>query len=81
MFNRTMQALAQHRYWWQFDKVFRNPNGCFIQLQEFNLLGIGARTQDEANWRLFFGCAFMLVQPAQVKLHLSFVAGLEGFQL
>ena len=54
-----MQALAQHRYWWQFDKVFRNPNGGLIQLQQFYLLGIGTRAQNETNRRFFADSAFV----------------------
>lgn len=87
-----MQYAPEHAQWHdagvpaapppgQFNKVFSYPNGCLIQLQKFNLFGISTSAQDQANRRFFPGSAFMLVQPAQVKLHLAFVAGLEFLQL
>ena len=66
MFACAMQALAQHGNWRQLNQVFRNTDGCLIQLKKFNLLSIGTCAEDQADRRLFTHSPFMFVQPAQV---------------
>jgi len=74
-------ARAQQRQWEQFGQVLTDADGLGVELQQFHLLGVRRRAQDQADGSLFARSAFVLVQPAQLELHLANVGRLERLEL
>jgi hypothetical protein len=62
-------------------QVFRHPDIGADQIEQFHLLGIGFGAQNQADGRLLACRPFVLVQPAQIQLHLALVGRLKLLQL
>ena len=65
-----MQSSLQHIGWWQLCEILAHSNRLRIQLQEFHLLRVGGRTENQTDWRLLAVQPFVLVEPSQIKFHL-----------
>jgi len=65
----------------QLGEVFADPDGLVIQMEEFHLLGIRGGAQNQSDRRLLSRSPFMLVEPAEIKLHLPHVPRLKGLKL
>ena len=74
---RLLQLLAQHFSRWQVGQVLGHVDARLVLLQQFDLLALLAGAQDDPQGRSFFRLPLVLVQPTQVKLHLSCVRCLE----
>ena len=72
-----MQLRPQYLGRGQDCQIFGHVDAGSIEFQQFDLLGIFAGTEDDAEWKVLFGFPLVLRQPAEVKLHLALVFGLE----
>ena len=78
---RLVEAGLEQFHGRQFGEIFADADGFGIEFEEFHLLGVGGGTEDEADGGFLAGGAIVLVEPAEVELHLPDVGGLEGFEL
>jgi hypothetical protein len=65
----------------QFGPVARDTYRAFGQLEELNLLLVLVRAEDQPQRRVLIRWALVLVEPAQVELHLPLVAGVKAAEL
>ena len=66
----------------QLREVFGNSDCSLLKFQQFNLLVVPFSAENQSQRRLFcLLISFVLVQPAQIQLHLSLVSGIEPPQL
>ena len=72
-----MQLRPQYLGRGQNGQIFGHMDAGSIEFQQFDLFGIFAGTENDAEWQVFFEFPLVLRQPAEVELHLAFVFGLE----
>jgi hypothetical protein len=48
-----------------------------IEFQQFDLFGIFAGTEDDAEWQVLFGFLLVLSQPAEIELIWPLYSGLK----
>lgn len=80
-FHGAMQLRLQHPHVWYMGQILRDPYIGRPQIQQLDLFGVLGGAQDQADRCFFTDCPVMLVQPAQVKLHLPLVGGPKLVQL
>src|SRR3546814_9959163 len=66
-----LQPLHQHAPRRQGGQVLGDVDARLVQLQQFDLLALLASAKDDPQRGGFLRLAFVLVQPAKIKLHLS----------
>src|SRR3546814_20610849 len=66
-----LQPLHQHAPRRQGGQVLGDVDARLVQLQQFDLLALLASAKDDPQRGGFLRLAFVLVQPAQIKLHRS----------
>jgi hypothetical protein len=76
-FDHLVKFLLQDLLWWENGEIFGYVYSCSTQFQQFNLFGVLASTKNNAKRKSFVFLPFVLGEPAQVKLHLTFVLRLE----
>src|SRR3546814_4885649 len=72
-----LQPLHQHAPRRQGGQVLGDVDARLVQLQQFDLLALLASAKDDPQRGGFLRLAFVLVQPAKIKLHLSLESRLE----
>ena len=76
-----MQLGLQQSLWRQLHQILGHPDLAPVELQQLYLLSVLLAAQDQADGRLLASPALILVQPAQVELHLALVGSIEAAQL
>src|SRR4051812_6660702 len=76
-----MKLLLEERARWKLSHVTRDPDPAPVELQEFDLLVRLVGAEDQADRRLLARLLLVLLEPAEIELHLAFVRGLEGAKL
>jgi hypothetical protein len=61
VFNCLVKTALQQFHGREFGEIFTDANGFRVELEQFNLLRIGGRTENEAQRRFLGWCAFVLV--------------------
>ncbi len=77
MFYCFVKFCLQNFSWRQFCQILGHPDTALFKLQQFHGFMLFTGAQNQANRCILFFLSLILVQPAQVKLHLSFISRLE----
>lgn len=76
-----MQSIFEHGTWRQLGEVLGDVDPTRVEVEDLDGLALLACAKDDPERRLLRRLALVLVEPAQVQLHLAGVGGLEVAEL